>query len=99
MSDINGKYGPETLFLVDALNMIEALGNLTHLIEADARDGEAVHSYVTQADQILRRLATLVRSRSLSDHRGGQLVATHRQQPAAVASASESDAALENGAH
>jgi hypothetical protein len=56
-------YSAETLFLVDTLNMIETLGNLNHLIKEDAGDADAVHSYVSQADDILRRLAVLVRSR------------------------------------
>ena len=53
----------ETLFLVDALNMIEALGNLNHLLREDAGDADAVHSYLSQADDILHRLTALVRSR------------------------------------
>ena len=55
--------GPETLFLVDTLNMLEALGNLNHLIQCDAGDADAVHSYVSQSEDILRRLAGLVRAR------------------------------------
>jgi hypothetical protein len=54
---------PEILFLVDSLNMIEALGNLNYLIDKDVQDAEAIHSYVSQSEDILRRLATLVRSR------------------------------------
>ena len=56
-------YSPETLFLVDALNMIEALGNLNHLIKGDAEDAQAIRSYVSQSEDILRRLAALVCSR------------------------------------
>lgn len=54
---------PEILFLVDSLNMIEALGNLNYLIDKDVEDAEAIRSYVSQSEDILRRLATLVRSR------------------------------------
>ena len=54
---------PETLFLVDTLNMIETLGNLNHLIEADADDAQTIRSYVSQSEDVLRRLAALVRSR------------------------------------
>ena len=53
----------ETLFLVDALNMIETLGNLNHLIRADAGDVGTVQLYVSQVDDVLRRFAALVRSR------------------------------------
>jgi hypothetical protein len=68
MSSQSGRaHSSETLFVVDVLNMIEALGNLNHLIKADSGDAEAVHSYVTQADDILGRLAALIRSRTLSD--------------------------------
>ena len=56
-------HGPETLFLVDTLNMLEALGNLNHLIQCDAGDADAVHCYVSQSEDILRRLAGLVRAR------------------------------------
>ena len=65
MSDDAGREArtPETLFLVDALSSIEALGNLTHLISADAENITAVHSYVREAEDILRRLAGLVRTR------------------------------------
>jgi hypothetical protein len=51
------------LFLVDALNMIGTLGSLNYLIEADAEDAHAIRSYVSQSEDILRRLAVLERLR------------------------------------
>jgi hypothetical protein len=61
-------HSADTLFLVNALNMIETLGNLNHLIKEDAGDAAAVHSYVSQANDILDRLALLVRSPCGSRH-------------------------------
>ena len=51
----------EILYVVDSLNMVEALGNLNYLIDKDAEDSEAIRSYVSQSEEILRRLTVLVR--------------------------------------
>jgi len=65
MSDHAGqRYSPETLFLVQVLNHLEALGNLNYLMNADAEDAQTVHSYVKQSEDILQQVAALVRSRS-----------------------------------
>jgi hypothetical protein len=49
MSSKSGRaaYDAETLFLVDTLNMIEALGNLNHLIEMDAENAHAIRAYLS----------------------------------------------------
>jgi len=65
LSDCAGqKYSSETLFLVEVLNHLEALGNLNHLIDADAEDAQTVRSYLKQSEDILRQVAALVCSRS-----------------------------------
>ena len=65
MSDCAGqKYSAETLFLVEVLNHLEALGNLNHLIDANAEDAQTVRSYLKQSEDILRQVAALVCSRS-----------------------------------
>ena len=62
--ELGRAHDAETLFLVDALNMVEALGNLNHLIAVDnGDDSDAVQSYLSQSDDILRRLVALLRSR------------------------------------
>jgi len=65
LSDCAGqKYSAETLFLVEVLNHLEALGNLNHLIDANAEDAQTVRSYLKQSEDILRQVAALVCSRS-----------------------------------
>jgi len=64
MTDAGTTYSPETLFLVQVLNHLEALGNLNHLIDADAEDAQTVRSYLKQSEDILRQVAALVCSRS-----------------------------------
>jgi hypothetical protein len=65
MSDHAGqKYSAEKLFLVQVLNYLETLGNLNHLVNADAEDAQTVRSYLKQSEEILPQLAALVYSRS-----------------------------------
>lgn len=61
--ELGRAHDAETLFLVDALNMVEALGNLNHLIQVDNGDSDAVQSYLSESDDILRRLVALLRAR------------------------------------
>ena len=61
--ELGRAHDAETLFLVDALNMVEALGNLNHLIQVDNGDSDAVQSYLSESNDILRRLVALLRSR------------------------------------
>ena len=65
MSDHAGqRYSAETLFLVQVLNHLEAIGNLNHLMDADAEDAQTVRCYLKQSEDILRQVAVLVRCRS-----------------------------------
>lgn len=56
------RYGPDALFVVQIVNIAEAMGNLNYLIGADAEKPEAVRSYLHQSEEFLAKLVALARS-------------------------------------
>jgi hypothetical protein len=57
------RYGPDALFVVQIVNIAEAMGNLNYLIDADADNPELVRSYLHQSEEYLERLVALARAR------------------------------------